>query len=139
MLNYLSDSSGQQISAPMARGLRFWLQFLGFGYMQDFYFLPNAYIFAKNVLKLMDLKKNEEYKMKDFINSFNSYGEILTLNMQPEKNINLAFSSALRQLHDNKEIELKYGSDAENRWTLFPSAVAFNNQIDSIVYKGVRK
>ena len=77
--------------------------------------------------------------MKDFINSFNSYGEILTLNMQPEKNINLAFSSALRQLHDNKEIELKYGSDAENRWTLFPSAVAFNNQIDSIVYKGVRK
>lgn len=138
MLNYLSDMTEQQINAPMARGLRFWLQFLGFGYMQDFAFLPNAYVFVKNVITLMNLEKKQIYKMDDFMNRFSQFGGILSSNMKPDKHINLAFSNALRELHDNKEIELVYGSDAESRWTLFPSSVAFDKQIDSIVYKGVK-
>ena len=138
MLNALSSSSGQQINAPMARGMRFWLQFLGFGYMQDFVFLPNAYVFVKNVMKLMNLEKGHEYTMDDFMNQFNQYGSILSSNMKPFRNINLAFSSALRELHDNKEIELIYGSDAESRWILSPSSVSFNRQINSIKYKGVK-
>jgi hypothetical protein len=139
MLNFLSNKAEQQINPPMARGLRFWLQFLGFGYMQDFVFLPNAYVFVKNVICMMDLEKKQTYKMDDFMGRFTKYGGILSDNMTPDKHINLAFSNALRELHDNNEIELVYGSDAENRWTLFPSAVAFDKQIDSIVYKGVKK
>ena len=47
MLTFLSEKAGQNVTAPMARGWRFWAQFLGFGYMNDFTFLPNAYIFVK--------------------------------------------------------------------------------------------
>ena len=139
MLNFLSTKTDQQINPRNALGLRFWLQFLGFGYMQDLAFLPNAYVFVKNVIDLMDLEKKQTYKMDEFMSRFSKFGGILSDNMKPDKHINLAFSNALRELHDNKEIELVYGSDAENRWTLFPSSVAFDKQIDSIVYKGVKK
>lgn len=139
ILNIVSSQVSQQITAPMARGWRFWAQFLGFGYMNNMAFLPNAYIYVKNVLKLMELEKKKEYEIDDFMTRFSQYGKILSSNLQPERNINIALSSALRELHDNGEIELKYRSDAENRWILFPSIESFNEQIASIIYKGVKK
>lgn len=75
MLNYLSERAGQQITAQMARGWRFWAQFLGFGYMNGFVFLPNAYIFVKDVIKLIGLEKRE-YQMDEFMTMFNQYGRI---------------------------------------------------------------
>ena len=139
LLKILSDQTGLQITAPMIRGWRFWAQFLGFGYMNDMSFLPNAYVFGKNVLRLMNLEKNKEYEIDDFMLMFEPYGKIISGNLQPERNMNIALSSALRELHDNKEIELKYQSDAEKRWVLYPSIELFNEQIASIVYKGVQK
>ena len=138
-LNVLSSQIGQQLTPPMARGWRFWAQFLGFGYMDDMAFLPNAYIYVKNVLKLLQLEKGMEYEINDFMAKFNQYGKILCSNLQPERNMNIALSSALRELHENNEIELKYGSDTIDGWTLFPSNESFNEQISSIIYKGVRK
>lgn len=134
----LSRQTGYEISAPMIRGWRFWAQFLGFGYINDMYFLPNAYIFVKNVLQLMNLEKNKEYEIDNFMLMFEPYGKIISGNLQTERNMNIALSSALRELHDNNEIELKYRSDAERRWILYPSVEQFNDQIASIVYKGVK-
>ena len=139
LLNILSQQTGSQITPPMIRGWRFWAQFLGFGYMNNMSFLPNAYVFVKNILRLMNLEKNKEYKIDDFMLMFEPYGKIISGNLQPERNMNIALSSALRELHDNKEIELKYRSDAEKRWILYPSIEQFNDQIASIVYKGVKK
>ena len=42
MLNIISSQLDQQITAPMARGWRFWAQFLGFGYMNNMAFLETA-------------------------------------------------------------------------------------------------
>lgn len=139
MVEYLSANSGMQITAPMARGWRFWAQFLGFGYMNDFAFLPNAYVFSKSVITLMNLEKKKEYDIDDFMIRFNQYGGIIANNMKPERNMNIALSSALRELHDNGEIELKYRSDAKSRWILYPSNDSFNEQVASVVYKGVKK
>lgn len=55
MLNYLSEKVGQQITAPMARGWRFWAQFLGFGYMNELVFLPNAYMVQDHDVKTIDI------------------------------------------------------------------------------------
>lgn len=139
LLNILSQQTGNQITAPMIRGWRFWAQFLGLGYMNNMSFLPNAYVFVKNVLSLLNLEKNKEYAIDDFMLMFEQYGKVLSGNLQQERNMNIALSSALRQLHDNNEIELRYRSDAEKRWILFPSTEQFNDQIASIVYKGVKK
>ena len=139
MLNFLSDKTGQQVTAPMARGWRFWAQFLGFGYMNGFEFLPNAYIFVKDVLKLLELEKKKEYQMDEFMTLFNQYGRILSGNSKAEKYLNLALSSALRELHENGEITLKYISDQGSKWILFPSKDMFNNPISAVIYKGVKR
>lgn len=139
MLNYLSEKSGQQITAPMARGWRFWAQFLGFGYMNGFVFLPNAYIFVKDVIKLMNLEKKKEYQMEEFMTKFNQYGRILSRAETSEKNLNIALSSALRELHENGEITLKYISDQGNKWILYPSKELFNEPVTAIIYKGVKR
>ena len=139
MLNYISEQIGQQITAPMVRGWRFWAQFLGFGYMYNMTFLPNAYVFTKNVIALMNLENKKEYFMDDFMVRFNQYGKIITENLQTEKNFNIALSSALRELHDNGEITLKYDNDLGSIWILYPSNELFNAPLASIVYRGVKR
>lgn len=139
MLKISSENINQQLTASMLRGWRFWAQFLGFGYMNSMAFLPNAYTFVKCVLKLLELDKNKEYKIDDFMIRFNQYGKILSGNLSPARNMNIALSSALRELHDNGEIELVYSSDAASRWVLYPSNEAFNEQVASIIYKGVKR
>ena len=138
MLNYLSDQLGETIKAPMIRGWRFWSQFLGFGVMNDMTFLPNAYVYVKNVLLLMNMEKKQEYSMVDFMGRFMQYGRIVLSPSTSEKNLNIAMSSALRQLHDNGEIVLKFGSDQEIKWILFPSKELFNQPVSSVIYKGVK-
>lgn len=69
---------------------------------------------------------------------FNQYGKILSSNSKNEKNLNIALSSALRQLHENGEISLKYVSDKGSKWILYPSKESFNDPIGAIIYKGVK-
>ena len=138
MLNYLSEQVGETIKAPMIRGWRFWSQFLGFGVMNDMTFLPNAYVYVKNVINLMGLEKKKEYTMSDFMTRFMQYGLILLPSAISNKNLNIAMSSALRELHDNGEIVLKFGSDQEMKWILYPSRELFNQPVSSVVYKGVK-
>lgn len=139
MLTFLSESAGQQVTAPMARGWRFWAQFLGIGYMNEMVFLPNAYIFIKHVIKLMDLEKGKEYQMDDFMAKFNQYGRVLTANSKKDRYLNIALSSGLRELHDNGEIVLKYISDQEANWSMFPSSESYRQPIQAIIYKGVKR
>lgn len=60
-------------------------------------------------------------------------------NSQNEKFLNLAISGALRELHENGEITLKYISDQASKWILYPSNDLFNNPVSSIIYKGVKR
>lgn len=140
MLDYLSNQMGETIKPPMIRGWRFWSQFLGFGVIKDkeMFFLPNAYVYVKSVIGLMGLEKNQEYPMLDFMTRFMQYGQILLPLATSDKNLNIAMSSALRELHDNGEIILKFGSDQGMNWILYPSKELFNQPVSSIVYKGVK-
>lgn len=69
---------------------------------------------------------------------FMQYGQILLPQATSNRNLNIAMSSALRELHDNGEIELKYGSDQEMKWFLYPSKELFDQPVSSIVFKGVK-
>ncbi len=138
MLNYLSSQIGETVKAPMILGWRFWAQFLGFGVVNEMTFLPNAYVYVKDVLRLMELEKKQEYSMSDFMARFMQYGRIMLSPSTSDKNLNIAMSNALRELHDNGEIVLKYRNDQETKWILYPSKELFNQPISSILYKGVK-
>ena len=139
MLNYLSEQLKETVKDTEIRGWRFWSQFLGFGYMNEFVFLPNAYVFVKDTISLMELEKKKEYDFDEFMNKFINYGKIVLPAQVTDYRLNIALSNALRQLHDNGEIELRSRSDQEGKWVLYPSKESFNQHITSVVYKGVKR
>lgn len=67
------------------------------------------------------------------------YGKVILSEKTGDRNFNIAMSSALRALHDNGEIVLKFGSDQDMKWILYPSKELFNQPVSSIVYKGVKR
>ena len=139
LTQFLTDKLNHNVTEQAMRGWRFWAQFLGFGLVNNMTFLPNAYLYIKSVIKLLDLEKNKEYSMDEFVNKFREYGEVMLSEKATDKTLNIAMSNGLRQLHDSGEIALKHGSDQEINWFLYPSTESFNQPITSIVYKGVNK
>ena len=126
-------------------GERFWLSFLGFGYIYSsnnvYNFLPNMYIALKDFIVLSDIEKNKEITMNDFVTVIYKNFTIGLKDAFSSKSFNYAFSSALRQLHDNKEIVLKRISDSKEIWNLYPMGThEFVKEITHItIREGINK
>ena len=131
----VSETIGLSVTDTQIRGWRFWAEFLGFGYMQDMCFLPNAYVFLKSILPSIGFKNGEQVSLTEFINQINSYGSVLIENNHNQY-LNLAFSNALRQMHREGIIVLKHRNDQEINQQLYPSKLFFNETITDIVYRG---
>lgn len=140
MTDYLSSQTGETINNVRMNGWRFWAEFLGLGYVPSAtVFIPNAYRFVKVILAESGLEKNKEYLIEDFVSTINKYGSVLTENSQNNRVLNMAFSNALRELHDNREIELLRQNDRPVSYQLYPSQLFEPNPVTAVVYKGVKK
>jgi hypothetical protein len=122
---------------------RFWISFLGFGYIQEtpgkIMFLPNAYIALKDFVQMAEIEKNKEYSVAELLDILPSGISVALGEGRNNRILNLAMSNALRQLHDMKEIRLECNSDSEEVWTLFlNNSHEFQSHITHIVYKGVK-
>ena len=124
------------------RGIRFWLEFLGLGYIQEnqyIYFLPNMYIALKDFIKWSSLEKKREYSVREFVTIIQEVSNVAFEKMGNTLNLNFAFSNALRMMHDRGEIELKKNLDSKETWSMFKSDVHnFGNSVTHIVYKGIK-
>ena len=124
------------------RGIRFWLEFLGLGYIQEksyIYFLPNMYIALKDFVRVLPLEKKREYTVREFIDLIKTISNIAFEKMGNNLSLNLAFSNALRLMHDKGEIELKRNLDSKETWSLFKSDIhSVGNSVTHIVYKGIK-
>lgn len=124
-------------------GERFWLSFLGFGYINErsngISFLPNMYTALKDFITLNDVTKNVELTIGSFLNKISKTASVALKNIETTKQFNFAFSSALRQLHDNKEIELKRQSDSKEIWYLFElQSHEIKREITHIIIKDLK-
>ncbi len=118
---------------------RFWIAFLGYGYIVKMTFIPNAYIAVKDFIKLANLEKGKEYSISEFIDALPNGISVLTSEAKKDKKLNLAMSNALRQLHDMKEIQLIRNLDSAERWTLYQNkSHGFSDNVTHLVYKGVK-
>lgn len=136
----LKERLGLNLDDKAMRGWRFWAQFLGFGYMNGMYFSPNAYVFVRDTLSKCNLKKNMSIPFPAFLAEIGVFYKEL-IKVSPEKHyLNIAFSSALRQLHENGEIELQYNKDRQDSMLLYPlqGAGYFHEPVTNIIYKGVK-
>lgn len=142
----LKDDSDELLS------IRFWLSFLGFGYIHEFsnsiYLLPNMYIALKDFISLCNFQKGKEYSISEFLEIIEKTSVVgfindgfmyYTRDIFSSKIINLAMSNALRQLHDNKEIELVINLDSQEKWQLYKNEYhIIEKEITHIVYKGTK-
>ena len=131
------------VSEQMMLGSRFWVSFLGFGYIQEgvaMFFLPNMHVALKDFCIMANLEKNKEYSIKEFVERIYKYASVALQNAINTKEFNLAMSNALRQMHDEKEIVIKKNLDSREKWRLFcDNTHEFTDEITHIVYKGVKK
>lgn len=142
----LNECGGSGVDIKKIRGIRFWLEFLGLGYIQEksyIYFLPNMYIALKDYVKYLDLEKKlekkKEYSIREFVDLIKTVSNVAFEKMGTTLNLNLAFSNALRMMHDRKEIELKKNLDSKETWNLYKSDVhVFGNTVTHIVFKGIK-
>jgi len=131
------------VDEKMMLGSRFWISFLGFGYIQEgsaMYFLPNMHIALQDYCELAELEKNREYSVKEFIEVIYQNASVALRSAEEKKEFNVAMSNALRQMHDRKEIVLKNNLDSKEKWKLFlDSTHEFADEFTHIVYKGVKR
>lgn len=134
-----SDFPVNDLKKTLILATRFWISFLGFGYIAKMIYIPNAYIAVKDFIKLANLEKGKEYSISEFIDALPSGISVLTSEAKKDKKLNLAMSNALRQLHDMKEIQLIRNLDSAERWTLYQNkSHGFSDNVTHLVYKGVK-
>lgn len=139
-----SDFPVNDLKKTLILATRFWISFLGFGYISEIpkvkiVFIPNAYTALKDFIRLSNLEKGREYSMSEFIDALPSGISVATSIAKKDKTFNLAMSNALRQLHDMKEIQLKKNLDSAERWTLYNNnAHEIQSDVTHLVYEGVK-
>ena len=108
-------------------GERFWLTFLGLGYNLEEnkknLFIPNMYVALKDFIKNANLERNKEYTIREFVECIKKVSSVAFEYMNIDETFNLAFSNALRTLHDKKEIILKKNPDSKEVWKLYHSSI----------------
>lgn len=106
---------------PMAmRAWRFWISFLGFGYLQEMFLIPNASIFLNDVISHARFEKNCRYSFGEFISRIQLYSQIVIDTNPSNRKLNYGVSNGLRVLHDNGVIKLEHILDQEDIWNLYP-------------------
>lgn len=127
----------------MMLGMRFWISFLGFGYIQEsgsMYYLPNMHIALQDFCEFTEFEKNKEYTVSEFISMISNSASVALENAKETMRFNLAMSNALRQMHDSKEIVLKKALDSKETWELYPDEThEFTDKITHILYRGVKR
>lgn len=116
----MSKQLNRPVDAMAMRAWRFWVSYLGFGYLHDMFFIPNAAEFLKDIIAMAELEKGRRYSFGDFMTQIRPYSEII-INQDPANRLlNYGVSNGLRTLHDTEFIKLEHILDQEDIWNLYP-------------------
>lgn len=125
MSDIMGRSIGEKVIEDDMRAWRFWMAFLGFGYMHDSQagaagiLLPNVATFLRDVIEGLRIKKKIEYRIDEFISQITPYANIALHNTVETKSFNYAFSNAIRMLNDLGFIKAEHRLDAQEIWSLY--------------------
>lgn len=126
MSDFMGRSIGVKVIEEDMRAWRFWMAFLGFGYMHDSQagaagiLLPNVATFLKDIVDSLGFKKKTELRIDEFVAKIIPYANIALHNAEETKTFNYAFSNAVRMLHDLGYIKAEHRLDAQEIWFLYP-------------------
>ena len=110
----MSELTGQKVDAMAMRAWRFWVSYLGLGYLQEMFMIPNADVFLQDVIELAGLEKGKKYSFGEFINLISPYCGI------KNRRLSYGMSNGLRTLHDAGILKMEHFLDQKDIWTLYP-------------------
>ena len=114
-----SDLTGIQVDAVAMRAWRFWASFLGFGYLQEMFIIPNARIFLEDIINSVSFEKHKKYSVSEFMDLLGSKKNII-ISDDGGKEFNYGVSNGLRALQDIGKIKMEHILDQTDIWTLSP-------------------
>lgn len=120
MASLMSQKTGVAVDSMAMRAWRFWASFLGFGYLQDMFVIPNSSVFLSDLIRRANLVKNQRYSMSEFIGCMHPYSNIIMDSANTSKRFNYGVSNGLRTLHDDGYIKLEHIMDQQDIWSLYP-------------------
>lgn len=126
MSDLMGRNIGEKVIEDDMRAWRFWMAFLGFGYMHDSQagaagiLLPNTAVFLRDIIESLKLKKKAEYRIDEFVDLVIPYARIALHNAVDTKTFNYGFSNAIRMLNDLGVIKAEHRLDAQEIWSLHP-------------------
>lgn len=123
-----SEMTGMPVDAVAMRAWRFWVTFLGFGYLHEMFVIPNACVFLKDLITNSKLESNVRYSISDFVNSITPMANIIMTDMT-NRTFNYGTSNGLRSLQDMGMIRMEHIMDQADMWTLFPLKTYSNDPI----------
>ena len=116
----MSELTGQKVDAMAMRAWRFWVSYLGLGYLQEMFMIPNADIFLQDVIELAGLEKEKKYSFVEFINRISPYCGIIMDENPKNHRLSYGMSNGLRTLHDAGILKMEHFLDQKDIWTLYP-------------------
>lgn len=119
MASIMTLKTGVSVDSMEMRAWRFWAAYLGFGYLQDMFVIPNADTFLKDIIKQADFDKNKRYSIVSFLEKIRPYADIIIDSSKESKTFNFGVSNGLRTLQDAGFIKMEHIMDQEDTWNLY--------------------
>lgn len=114
-----TEMTGVPVDAVAMRAWRFWASFLGFGYLQEMFIIPNANVFLWDVITASGLEKKRLYSISEFIDGIAPMANVVIPDVS-QKSFNYGVSNGLRALQDAGKIKMEHIHDQADMWTLYP-------------------
>ena len=116
----LSKRLNRPLDATNLHAWRFWVSFLGLGYLQNMFVIPNADVFLKDIISIAALERNHRYSFGEFIAKLRPFCNMVVNSDPLNRKLNYGVSNGLRVLHDTGVIKLEHILDQEDIWNLYP-------------------
>lgn len=133
MAMMMEQKTGIPVDSMAMRAWRFWAAYLGFGYLQGMFVIPNADTFLQDVIKRAGFDKNRRYSIAEFLEKLRPHADIIIDPADGSKTFNFGVSNGLRTLQDAGYISMEHIMDQEDTWNLYHiDALSVNETVTNI-------
>lgn len=116
----LEEEVGRPLDAKAMRAWRFWIVYLGFGYLHGMFLVPNADVFLHDLMDGTDFEKHHTYSFGEFIEKILPRAGIVIDADPSNRQLSYGVSNGLRTLHDAGVIRMEHILDQQDIWSLYP-------------------